>query len=143
LHNVRKKLFIRVSKELYSENSMDIVLTDFLIASGNKVFDNDKYAFYEFSHYFEELLKGNNLRILTEAIYGMKVPKSCIIKDAEKEYIYIVNGNVIKKVEVEVKELDEDLATLRVVDEELSSFESFIIVLTPKLFRVGEVVGNF
>lgn len=136
--------FVGIKKEMYSYDSLKVLLNEFLVISGKKVYESDKYCFYEFSNYLNEFLKKKDkINVLLEVVYGIKIPKSCIIEEANKKYVYIVNGNIIKKAEIKYESIENDYVIASLIDENLLGFSSFIVVKTPYLFKVGEVVGNF
>lgn len=136
--------FVGIKKEMYSHDSLKVLLNEFLVVSGIKIYEDDKYCFYEFSYYLDEFLKKkSNVTILLDSVYGIKIPKSSVIADAGKKYVYIVNGNIIKKVEIKFENVENDFVIASLIDQNLLRFNSFIIVRTPHLFKPGEIVGNF
>ncbi|MEF3244934.1 MAG: hypothetical protein K6343_02995 [Caldisericaceae bacterium] len=136
--------FVGIKKEMYSHDSLKVLLNEFLVVSGIKIYEDDKYCFYEFSYYLDEFLKKkSNVTILLDSVYGIKIPKSSVIADTGKKYVYIVNGNIIKKVEIKFENVENDFVIASLIDQNLLRFNSFIIVRTPHLFKPGEIVGNF
>ncbi len=136
--------FVGIKKDIYSYNSLKVLLDEFLVTSGKKIYENNEYCFYEFSCYLYEFLKEKtSVTILVDVVYGIKVPRSSVIADAGKKYVYIVNGNIIQKAEIKFEGVENDYVVASFLDKNLLGFNSFIVVRTPYLFKVGEVVGNF
>lgn len=127
-----------------SPNKISIYISDFVKATVEFISKDEKYAFYRLSDFVPEVFSMNKrIKILKEIVYGFKVPKGAIVKKNGENFVYIVNGNVIKNLKVRIIEDTSDLSLVKLEDPEFSEFKSFIVVLTPKLFKVGEVVGNF
>jgi len=50
---------------------------------------------------------------------------------------------VIKDVQVKIEQELQDEVVVSVLDNNFLGFNALIVVSTPKLFKVGEVVGDF
>jgi len=99
---------------------------------------------YHFPDFFSQIFSlSNNFKISLGKVYGLTVPKSAIINNGNEAYIYIVNGNVIKDVQVKIEQELQDEVVVSVLDNNFLGFNALIVVSTPKLFKVGEVVGDF
>lgn len=136
-------MIIRFPKNEYLTSKIEIKISPFVFADFVKVFENDKYVFYKSSQYLDWLIYSSKFEVYLGSIYGLKVPKSAIIYKNGRQYIYIVNGSVIKDIEVEIKQDFKDSVLIKVVDVSFNEFPSLIVVLTPRLFKVGEIVGSF
>jgi len=131
----------------YNEQPPDtiiIYINDFVKANAVFVSKDENYAFYRISGFLPEIFSmEKRIKILDSIVYGFKVPKNAIVKKNGEDFVYIVNGNVIKDLKVKIIQDDSGVLLVKVDDPDFSEFKSFIVVLTPKLFKVGEIVGNF
>ncbi|MCI4463351.1 MAG: hypothetical protein JHC30_04190 [Caldisericum sp.] len=125
-------------------DTISIYISDFVKANAVFVSKDENYAFYRISDFLPEIFSmEKRIKILDSIVYGFKVPKNAIVKKNGEDFVYIVNGNVIKDLKVKIIQDDSGLLLVKVDDPDFSEFKSFIVVLTPKLFKVGEIVGNF
>ena len=135
---------VQIDKNSYNGDELAIILSDFVVADGKKYFEDEKFVFYHFSDFFSQIFSlSNNFKISLGKVYGLKVPKSSIINKGDETYIYIVNGNVIRDVQVKIEQELQDETVVSILDNNFLGFNALIVVSTPKLFKVGEVVGNF
>ena len=135
---------VQIDKNSYNGDELAIILSDFVVADGKKYFEDEKFVFYHFSDFFSQIFSLiNNFKISLGKVYGLKVPKSAIISKGDETYIYIVNGNVIRDVQVKIEQEMQDETVVSILDNNFLGFNALIVVSTPKLFKVGEVVGNF
>jgi len=138
------EFYIRVNKNDYSQDKITFLINDFVKVSGTKVFESETFSYYKFDKYLESFLKnGKALKVFEKSVYGLKVPKESIISSYNKNYIFIVNGNVIKKVEIQIEQIEYNYAIITLKDSNFTNFSSLIVVLTPRIFKEGEIVGNF
>ena len=135
---------VQIDKKSYYGDELEIILSDFVVANGKKYFEDENFVLYHFSEFFSQIFSlTNNFKISLGKVYGLKVPKSAIISKGDETYIYIVNGNVIRDVKVKIEQALKDEAIISIMDNNFLGFNALIVVSTPKLLKVGEVVGNF
>jgi len=135
---------VQVDKNSYYGDELKIILSEFVVAYGKKYFEDEDFVLYHFPDFFSQIFSlSNNFKISLGKVYGLTVPKSAIINNGNEAYIYIVNGNVIKDVQVKIEQELQDEVVVSVLDNNFLGFNALIVVSTPKLFKVGEVVGDF
>lgn len=140
---ITSDVVLALPKEISISKSLTIYISDFVKSKVNLFSSNEYHNFYKVSDFIPEIFLTKKVKILKEIVYGLKFPKSALISRNGANYIYIVNGNVIKNLKVNVVENEDGFVVASVEDPEFTEFRALIVVLTPKLFKVGEVVGNF
>ncbi|BAL81300.1 hypothetical protein [Caldisericum exile] len=127
-----------------SENTISIYINEFVKTEANLIYYNEDYGFYEVSEFFPEILSTkSSFKILEKIVYGLRIPKDALVKKSDGTFVYIVNGNSIKEIKVTVFDSDSKFAVVKVEEPDFNNFSSLIVVLTPKIFKIGEIVGNF
>ncbi|MGC8789023.1 MAG: hypothetical protein C0189_03535 [Caldisericum exile] len=137
-------LTVALPISIAKDNSLTIFINQFVKGEAKLVYNNEEYCFYEVSEFLPQILTSNGyLKILEKTVYGLKIPKNALIKKSGEYFIYIVNGNIIKDVKVAVFDYDPKFVVVKVENPDFNDFSSLIVVLTPRIFKIGDVVGNF
>ncbi|MGC8721095.1 MAG: hypothetical protein ACP5SB_00745 [Caldisericaceae bacterium] len=114
----------------------------FTSASGSVVQSNATGLVVDMSKFFNELYDKKQFTVISKVINGFRVNANDIVKSGGVSGIYIVNGNRLKFLPVEVYDVSHQ-TYVSVKDENFASFSSFLIVRSPLMVREGEVIGSF
>lgn len=126
-----------------SAKSIPIVLDGCLVTVVGSVIKNSgSEAILKLNSFFDELYNKKQFDIVIKKIRGFEVDKRDIVKADGVEGIYVVNGDRLKFLAVDVYKVSDKIY-VSVKDTNFSSFTTFLMAKSPLLLKEGDLVGSF
>jgi hypothetical protein len=126
-----------------SAKSIPIILNGSLITVVGSVIKNSgDEAILKLNSFFDELYNKKKFDIVIKKIRGFEVDKRDIVKANGVEGIYVVNGDRLKFLAVDVYKVSDKIY-VSVKDTNFSSFTTFLMAKSPLLLKEGDLVGSF
>jgi hypothetical protein len=112
------------------------------VINANVVKSDGKEAFLRLDSFFKELYDKKQFDIVLKMIRGFEVDKKDIVKRKGVYGIYVVNGDRVKFVEVELYNAPNKIY-VSIKDPNFASFNTFLVVKSTLFVKEGDLVGSF